>query len=281
MNLLSEELMREYNRELKLLGETTDYEDMLITPIDVLKAHYIITDYFASVEKGKVLSGIKNVDLLFSAVGRQHTMFGGIEKWRTPLEKCASLFYGLNKNHAFNDGNKRTSLLITLYNLYKIGRIPTGNQKKFENLTKRIAANELNKYKVYNKYKSDNDAEVLTIAHELKQLTRQRDKRFYALTYREFQQKLEELNIDCHFGKPSKGFIGVYQTQKNFWGKTSDRLVRQIGFPGWSKQIGEKAAKSILHDLNLDDYAQFFNGGEPIYKLLEDYSAPLSRLKDA
>lgn len=285
MNILSEDLKKEYNREEKLLGDIVIYNNLIVTPKDVLKAHYIITDYFFHTEGEKVLFGIKNVDLLLSAVGGQMTTFMGKDKWKEPLEKCATLFYGLNKNHAFNDGNKRTSLLITLYNLYLIHRIPTGNQKKFETLTIRIAANELNKYKIYQKYANNKelsiqDINICVIAHELKRLTRKADMRFYALTYREFSQRLEQLNEGYHFGNPDKNFISIYQTKKNFFGKTQEVFIRQIGFPGWSKQIGEKAAKSVLHDLQLDDYFRFFKGGEPIYKLLDDYSAPLSRLKD-
>lgn len=279
MNLLSEDLKKEYDRELKLLGDTSQYQHLLIKPVDVLKAHYIITDYFADIDNGKVLSGIKNVSLLLSAVGRQQVVFAGKEKWKTPLEKCASLFYGLNKNHAFNDGNKRTSLLITLYYLLLIHRIPTGNQKRFETLTVRIAANELYRYKIAEKYKNNPDAAIYIIAHELKQLTRRTDNKFYCLTYQEFKQKLEALGQGYFFDKPNKQFISVYQTKKTLFGEKRV-FIRQIGFPGWSKQIGEKAAKSILHDLKLDDYYQFFKDGEPIYKLLEDYSAPLSRLKD-
>lgn len=279
MDLLSKELYNEYLREEKLLGDTSQYNNMQITPVDVLKAHYIITDYFADTDNGKVLSGIKNIDLLLSAVARQSTNFGGKEKWKTPLEKCASLFYGLNKNHAFNDGNKRTSLLITLHYLYLINRMPTGNQKKFETLTVRIAANELYKYPISKRYKDDPDAPILIIANELRHLTRKTDNRFYALTYREFGQKLEQLGMGYYFGQPNNGYISVYQERKTFLGPKK-RHVRQIGFPGWSRQIGAKAAKSILHDLNLDDYYQFFKDGEPIYKLLEDYSGPLSRLKD-
>lgn len=147
MDLLPDFLRDDYFRYAKTIVNK-NYDSFLIKPSDVLRAHYLITDYFVN-EGEKVLYGVKTPDLLYSAVNRQEVVFGGKNKWNNPLEKCATLFYGLVKNHAFHDGNKRTALLIVLYNLHLIGRTPTENQKDFEQLTVRIASNNLSDYKVY------------------------------------------------------------------------------------------------------------------------------------
>ena len=47
-----------------------------------------------------------------------------------------------------------------------------------------------------------------------------------------------------------------------------------------SSQINEKAAKTILKDIGVKDKYNFFKGGEPLDKLIEDYRTPLERLKD-
>ena len=274
MELLPDFLKKDYYRYSKII-HNENYEGFLIKPDDVLRAHYLIADYFISVEE-EVLYGVKTPDLLYSAINRQEVFFGEKEKWNSPLEKCATLFYGLVKNHAFHDGNKRTALLIALYNLHLIGRTPTENQREFEQLTIKIASNRLFDYKAYQKYKDKEDAEVLTIANILKKLTKKTDKRFYAMTFKEFGKRLE--NYGYYMTEPDRNFVKIYQRRSSKWRK--DLFIRQIGCPSMSSQINEKAAKTVLKDIGVEDNYNFFKSGEPLYKLIEDYRAPLKRLKD-
>lgn len=275
MEFLPKALKDDYQRYTKII-HNEGYENFIIKPDDVLRAHYLIADYFLGLGEQEILYGVKTPNLLYSAINRQEVCFGDKNKWNTPLEKCATLFFGLTKNHAFHDGNKRTALLITLYNLHLINRTPVGNQKEFELLTKRIASNRLCDYKASQKYAGKEDASVLTIAHILKKLTKKPDKRFYAMTYREFGHRLEKYGY--YFTLPEKNFIKIYKKSNNRWKK--DSFVRQMGCPSMSSQINEKAAKSILKDIGVEDNYNFFKGGEPLYKLIEDYKAPLLRLKD-
>ena len=57
-----------------------------------------------------MLIGVRDLNLLGSAIGRQSASFGGKTKYTNPVDICATLFYGLVKNHSFSDGNKRTAL---------------------------------------------------------------------------------------------------------------------------------------------------------------------------
>ena len=66
---------------------------------------------------------------------------------------------------------------------------------------------------------------------------------------------------------------------------SSGRRVKQIGFPGWKKQIYPKAFKETLKALHFTpengyDYSVFMEDAEPLYKIIQDYERPLSRLKD-
>lgn len=274
MDLLPIALKNDYERYTKVI-HNEDYDEFLIKPDDVLRAHYLIADYFISNDED-VLYGVKTPDLLYSAINRQEVFFDGKSKWNTPLDKCATLFYGLVKNHAFHDGNKRTALLITLYNLHLIGRTPTENQKEFEQLTVKIASNSLSDYKVFQKYKNKEDADVLTISSILKKLTKKTDKRFYAMTFKEFGKRIEDYGY--YMTSPDKNFVKIYKHRSFGWRK--DLFIRQIGCPSLTSQINEKAAKTILKDIGVEDNYNFFNGGEPLYKLIEDYRVPLARLKD-
>src|SRR5450759_149051 len=62
-------------------------------------------------------SSVKDRGLLESAVARQHAGVADRLFYPGPLENAATLMYGLAKNHAFHDGNKRTSLVAMLNHL--------------------------------------------------------------------------------------------------------------------------------------------------------------------
>ncbi|QQG40742.1 MAG: type II toxin-antitoxin system death-on-curing family toxin [Candidatus Levyibacteriota bacterium] len=62
--------------------------------------------------------GIKDLGLIQSALARPQASFGGEDLYPTILDKAAALFHSLIFNHAFTDGNKRTSITTTARFLY-------------------------------------------------------------------------------------------------------------------------------------------------------------------
>lgn len=62
--------------------------------------------------------GIKDLNMLESAVQRQMTGLGTYTKYNTCYSNAATLIYGIIKNHAFYNGNKRTGLLSLIKHLY-------------------------------------------------------------------------------------------------------------------------------------------------------------------
>ena len=58
--------------------------------------------------------GIRDNDLLESAIENAYATFGGEELYKTKEEKAANLGYSLISNHAFVDGNKRIGMYIML-----------------------------------------------------------------------------------------------------------------------------------------------------------------------
>ncbi len=124
-----------YERWLKTVGNDPYLGECVIGIHDVLRAHFLLVDYFFDRNEGLGGAGPKDLNLLHSAVSRQIVSFGRTYKWTDKYDRCATLFYGLTKNHAFHDCNKRTALLITLYYLQLVGRTPDTQQRDFENLT--------------------------------------------------------------------------------------------------------------------------------------------------
>jgi len=53
--------------------------------------------------------------LVAQAVGAAFQQFGGFDPHPDPFEKAAMLLRGITQGHPFNDGNKRTGLLVAGY----------------------------------------------------------------------------------------------------------------------------------------------------------------------
>jgi death-on-curing protein len=65
--------------------------------------------------------GIRDIDMLQSAVERPSATFDSTELYTTPIQKAAAIFESIIKNHPFVDGNKRTAWLacFTMLRLYE------------------------------------------------------------------------------------------------------------------------------------------------------------------
>ena len=113
MILIREPLQKEYERWLGLIGDDPYCEDCVIGIHDVLRAHFLLLDYFATDGEGIGGIGPKSLDLLHSAISRQLVGYGGKRKWTDDFDICATLFFGLIKNHPWVGGNKRTATHLT------------------------------------------------------------------------------------------------------------------------------------------------------------------------
>ena len=98
-------------------------------------------DFIIAHSGGK--SGILNYGLLESVLAHiQNDVY-----YPDMLAKTTHLFYSINKNHAFNDGNKRTAIVLAAYFLelngydYRITRLI----REMENTTVHVANNIIDK----------------------------------------------------------------------------------------------------------------------------------------
>ena len=62
--------------------------------------------------------GIRDLGLIQSALARPQASFGGEDLYPDIFDKASALFHSLIFNHAFVDGNKRTTLTSTARFLY-------------------------------------------------------------------------------------------------------------------------------------------------------------------
>lgn len=289
------ELGKRYQEEyIRSLGQIQDDDfngRALISHSEVLKAHFAIAEYFHE-EGENLLCGVKSFDLLSSAVGRQMTGFGGVKKWNTSEEHAATLFYGLIKNHAFHDANKRTALLVLIFHLLKQGKMFKCTQKELDKLAISVAEDSLNiKYRtLFDKFKHTDDPEIYFLSYFIRRNSRLLDSKFYPVTYHEFNRLLNRHNVFLE--NPHGNFIDVVKIEtvikKSFFStkkETIRRRVCQIGFPTWKAQVGKAAIKEVLKSSGLTiengiDTQVFFHEAQPLDALIQLYSEPLKRLKN-
>lgn len=88
-----------------------------LTTEDVLLLHHL------SIEKSGGSHGLRDAGLLDAAVHRPQATFAGEDLYPTLFDKAGALCHSLIKNHAFVDGNKRTSLLSSMTFLELNGHI--------------------------------------------------------------------------------------------------------------------------------------------------------------
>jgi death-on-curing family protein len=285
----SQIIKHEFERNLQLVKDDPFSGGHLISYTEVLKAHFLIIDFFSSTVEN-LTYGVKDFNLLGSTLGRQIAGYGSFQKWKRPEDICATLFYGIIKNHAFHDANKRTALLTLLYHLLKLGRTIDAKQREFENLALCVASDSLNEYRAFkeNRYQKLEDKEIVFLADFIRGNTREIEKKYYPVTYQEFDRLLRRHGFNFEISRD--GFVDVVgeSVRKKFFGLVEQKIQKryiQVGFPGWKRQINPKAVKEIFKATGLTadngiDSKVFFWDAEPLAALIDQYKNPLIRLKD-
>lgn len=293
MRYISAPLRKDYDRwASKLPNAHPDAPLWSVSYDEALCAHYLICDFFFGEGEPISQAGPRNLNLFLSAVDRQFVSFGGKSRWSRPSELAATLFYGLNKNHPFHDGNKRTALLSALFLLDKAGRIPTCSQDDLEELAVRTAANELPAYDNYHHYavaeggRDRPDARVRFIAKFFRKYSRQIDRRQYQITFRELNTTLRRFGFELQ--NPSGNYIDIVQmhTRRRMFKKVIEsEKIGRTGFPGWKKQVSAGDLRRIQKATGLTaergyDSQVFYRGAEPLQSLINKYQNVLRRLRD-
>mgnify|MGYP005754986543 CR=1 FL=1 len=287
MKYLPNHLKMAYEYDLKNTPDIKEISHPLINVSDILQAHYILADYFTDESSGvpaeKMLAGLRSSNLLYSAICRQTVSNGNKFKYTNPLAICATLFFGLTKDHPFHDGNKRTALLVLIKQLTEYGYYPIQSINAFESLVESVAESSLpTKYgKIYKKFKKYDDPVVETIAFELKRITEKKDRSLHLnLNMKEFCNILSENNgviyeldnMKIKFKRKVKKFLSVKE------------LSYTVKFYGWTRPVEAGMARDTFDKLQLTDEFSSFNrllaGEKSFYSIINQFEMPLRRLKD-
>ena len=108
-----------------------------LTVQDIHELHTQLEDVFV------LSSGVRDENLLASAVNTPFQTFMGSDLYPSLYDKAAQLCYGIANNHPFTDGNKRTALHSMYVYLIINGYDITATQQDVENLIINIAAGNM------------------------------------------------------------------------------------------------------------------------------------------
>lgn len=271
------------------ISKCPDYKEIklpLVNVSDVLKAHYILADYFtdptAEAEVESMLVGVRSYDLLTSAICRQTCGYNGHRKYTDNIEICSTLFYGLVKNHAFHDGNKRTALLTLLAQLQSYNYYPTAGINDFEKLVLAVADDSVSvKYKnAWKKFEKKDDTVIHTIAYVLRRMVENKNTSFRCdISMKEFIRALEKQGVVCE-----RNGLKTKFTRKSKKGIFSKTYTYFINYYGETRVVTAGMARDTFDALHLFEefptYQSLFEGREPLYALISQFEQPLRRLKD-
>ena len=111
--------------------------DIQFTVQDIYELHIQLEKTFI------LASGIRDENLLASAVNTPFQTFMGNELYPSIYDKVAQLCYGIANNHPFTDGNKRTALHSMYVYLIINGFDITATRQDVENMIIDIAAGNM------------------------------------------------------------------------------------------------------------------------------------------
>jgi death-on-curing family protein len=275
----------EYARWNTTIGPDDPYVGKVTIGIkEVMQAHFLLAEYFAQIGEGIGGVGPKDLHLLHSALSRQFVQFGGKAKWKDRIDVCATLMFGLIKNHPFHDANKRTAFLVSILHLQKIGRTPTLSHEGYEDFTVAIADNKLAKYEPQNPKKlPDLDRDIAIISHFLKRNTREIDLASKIVTYNQLNSILSRRGFRLENPKGNRIDLVRIAAVDGETPLSIPKRIAHVGFHGWTKQASMKDIHIVREATKLDakhgyDSQAFFNGLDDPLTLIKKYREPLERL---
>jgi death-on-curing protein len=91
------------------------------------------------------LNGVRDENLLASAVLAPQSTFGGKSPFSDLIEIAGAYLFYLSGNHPFLDGNKRTAMMSAIVFLRLNGIEPAPDSEKWEQLVLGVAAGQLDR----------------------------------------------------------------------------------------------------------------------------------------
>jgi death-on-curing protein len=235
------------------------------------------------------------MNLLQSAVFRQHTGVGNTLKYPGAVENAASLTYGICCNHPFHNGNKRAALVAMLVHLDRnrlVVRPGTSHSDLFD-LILAVAQHSLGQPKPDPRKKRtriirlSDDEEVREIAVWIKNRFRPIVRGEKPISYYRLRQILQTrgFHIESQRGN-SVEIVRYIDVERGFFKKRIERVRKHVLFiavGGDSSRVPMKTIKKVrevckLREEDGVDTSAFYNDEAVIDVIINEYRTLLRKL---
>ena len=248
---------------------------------EVISVHEALVEDFAADEDPIKPHGVREMNLLSSAVDRPQTGLADKLKYPTVEMAGAALLHSIVLNHAFYNGNKRTALVCLLVFLDKNSFMPECTEDDLFKLTLSLAQHRL----VPRHYDDLADREVIEIADWIRQNSRRISKEEHPLSWLKLKRILRHFNceIDSVTGVGNRINIRRSVSRRRF-GLTRDLILRvQVAFRGDGTEAVPNTVRHIRAKLELDedhgcDSVVFYDAGTKPDDFIQRYRTLLRRL---
>ena len=224
--------------------------------------------------------GVRDLNLLSSAVERPQTGLINEQKYPTVEMAGAALLHSIVLNHAFYNGNKRTALVSLLVFLDKNSLMPECTEDDLFKLTLSIAQHSL----VPQHCEDLADREVIQIAEWILRHSRRISKKENPLSWLKLKRILRNYNCQFEIASGSNRLNIIRKASKRRFGRTRDYELRaQVPFRGDGTEAVPTVIKYIRSELDLDeangyDSITFYNAGNKPDEFIQKYRTLLRRL---
>jgi death-on-curing protein len=239
--------------------------------------------------------GLRSSALLESAVGRQHTGWGGTLKYAEPLENAATLMFGLCCDHPFHNGNKRTALVGMLAHLDRNNLVLHATKERellrfvVQVADHAVCFDQVKRGRVVESVprRGSADEEVAQISAWLRSRTVRIKRGERQITYRELRKILGSRGFEIRDPKNMK--VGIYRLEKRRKLLVKEveeyKQVMSIDWPGDGRVVGRDVIKGIRRNLGLCeedgvDSDTFYGGGDPVDRFINQHRVILRKLAD-
>ncbi|MCX6754519.1 MAG: type II toxin-antitoxin system death-on-curing family toxin [Candidatus Nomurabacteria bacterium] len=226
------------------VGEPVNIENYITKP-EIMTIYEELTADLTTQDDPIYPVGIRDHDLLDSALFHPQTSFEGKLKYPTVQTSSAALMYAISNNHAFHNGNKRTSIVSMLVFLDKHHYNLTCDEPELFRISIDLASHNL--VDEYHRYA---DAEIFELSSWVKRFSKKISKGERQITLRKFKRILVKFNcIILDNGRIQRiekvKFLGI-QREKSYMSKESIGSTISDG-----NEVSKKLIKSIREDLLL------------------------------
>ena len=234
--------------EWKVVGQEREVRNLSVDDVEAIH-NELVTEFLDSNDPISP-PGVRDENLLGSAVSRPLTSIGEFRKYPSVEMAGAALLHSIIHNHAFHNGNKRTALVSVLAFLDLNGMLVTCGEQDLFKLVIRITQHSIVPVR------SDNlpDREVMYIAEWIYKNSRRIELRDRNIPFRRLRKLLSR--YDCTYSNSRGNQMNISRTilRKRWFGRRQPlTLSTQTSYGGEGRELNRISLAKIRKDLRLDE----------------------------